>query len=475
MKKSEAPADNAKKKSVRAIKEQIEAEQRKAKQLNAVAPARAAAFRILLEVENEKKHSDDLLRCRAVDRLTAPDRNLATALVLGVLRWQILLDAQLRQFLKHPNAKLDTEVRIALRMGAFQLQHMDRIPARAAIDESVELTKKSGHRFASGMVNAVLRKFSALPRATTEDASLSAHPAWMVERWTSFYGEEVARQICLHGQRQPRVALRLPNAPLELNELMLLPGELLTQARVVRAGETTDALEESSARIQDEGSQLVAELAALSADASTQKIILDCCAAPGGKTLILAERNPQAKIIACEINESRCKELSKRLAALGERVEVRCADATQLPEKEEYDLILVDAPCSGTGTLGRNPEIRHRITAEELLRQAERQQAILKAALGALRPGGRLIYSTCSLEPEENEQVIAAVLSALPQTHLVSLAEPLQALHTAGVLTDAGATLLQSALTPEGFLKLLPGTLPTDGFFIAQITRENAR
>jgi len=173
-----------------------------------------------MAVERGHSHSDDLLRGKAVNALSTPDRNLATALVLGVLRWQILLDHQLQALLKRPNAKLDAEIRIALRLGAFQLLHLDRIPARAAIDESVELAKQAGHKFASGMVNAVLRKLKAPPEQLAEEsvaelALAEAHPAWMVERWANAYGLEAARLICRHGQTQPVLTVRIVGAVAE--------------------------------------------------------------------------------------------------------------------------------------------------------------------------------------------------------------------------------------------------------------------
>ncbi len=148
----------------------------------------------------------------------------------------------------------------------------------------------------------------------------------------------------------------------------------------------------------------------------TSKKSSTACAAPGGKTLILAERNPQARIVACESSPQRLDQLRNRLAAYADRIECRLADATALSEDSVFDLALADVPCSGTGTLGRNPEIRHRLRPEDLARQAERQRAILHAALRAVRPGGRVLYSTCSLEPEENEQVVAAVLAANPNS-----------------------------------------------------------
>jgi len=436
----------------------------------AISPARKAAFDILSAVEHGQLHSDDLLRSQAVDALSSPDRNLATALVLGVLRWQIQLDHQFQALLARPDAKLDSGVLIALRLGAFQILHMDRIPARAAIDESVELAKQSGNRFASGMVNAVLRKLAVAPRS--QENAAQAHPAWLIERWTNFYGPEVTQVICRHGQSQPGLTVRLGSSEAE-SELIhagvaLEAGELLAVARTVLAGELS-GLPEGHVRLQDEGSQLVAELA--SENLIEIQNILDACAAPGGKTLILAERKPQAHIVACESSAQRHRELQKRLAFLGSRIECRRADAAALTENAQFDLVLADVPCSGTGTLGRNPEIRHRLRPEDLTRQAERQRAILLAALRAVRIGGRVVYSTCSLEPEENEQVISDVVAATPNARIVSLEGSIDALQRRQILTAEGAARLRESLTADGYLRLLPGLFHTDGFFIASIER----
>jgi 16S rRNA (cytosine967-C5)-methyltransferase len=447
-----------------------------------ISQARKAAFDILMAIERGHSHSDDLLRGKAVNALSTADRNLATALVLGVLRWQILLDHQMQSLLKHPNAKLDPEILVALRLGGFQLLHLDRIPARAAIDESVELAKQVGHRFASGMVNAVLRKLGGAPPFRVSDESVAelalaqAHPAWMVERWAGFYGLDAARAICIHGQRQPAVTIRIQSAAVdeELTQagIAFEPGALLTAARTVVSGDVARAAAflEGRVRFQDEGSQLVAELAAGNPNQEVRSI-LDACAAPGGKTLILAERNPQARIVACEASPQRLDQLSERLAAHADRIECRLADATQLAEESAFDLALADVPCSGTGTLGRNPEIRHRLRMEDLPRQAERQRAILRAALRAVRPGGRVVYSTCSLEPEENEEVVAAVLAETPNARLVPLDSSIDKLLSEAVLAEPGAERLRNSMTPEGALRLLPGVFHTDGFFIALIER----
>ena len=453
--------------------------------ISEISAARKAAFNILLAVERGQSHSDDLLRGRAVNELSEADRNLVTALVLGVLRWQMQLDQRLHSLLSRPNAKLDAEILIALRLGAFQILRMDRIPARAAIDESVELAKQAGHRFAWAMVNAVLRRLvtdrsSRLPDVrSTELGITESHPAWMVERWIGFYGPEAAQAICQHGQSQPvltvRVAGLAAEAELGQSGVVLEAGELLTAARAVISGDIagTNAFQEGRVRFQDEGSQLVAELASGNNEEleGNAKCILDTCAAPGGKTLILAERNPRARIVACESSAPRLEELRRRMAFLGDRVECRQADATKLTDHAVYDFALADVPCSGTGTLGRNPEIRHRLSVDDLARQAERQRAILSAALRAVRPGGRVVYSTCSLEPEENEQVVAAVLTAMPNAKIVSLQGRISEMFADGIVTAAGAERLHGSLTREGALRLLPGRFQTDGFFIALIER----
>jgi 16S rRNA (cytosine967-C5)-methyltransferase len=438
----------------------------------AISAARRVAFQILLTVERGQAHADDLLRGDVVSALSDRDRHLTTALVLGVLRWQILLDEQVRSLLSRPNARLNAEVRIALRLGAFQLLHLDRIPARAAIDESVELARQAGHRFASGMVNAVLRKLAQDPQSySSEEAVIQAHPAWMVERWSRFFGTDVASAICGHNQNPTAMTIRLATSEAEA-ELMqagitLEPGTLLSAARTVTGGDvvSTAAFLEGRVRIQDEGSQLVGEFV------GQGRAILDCCAAPGGKTLILAERNPEARIVACEASAARLELLRERLAGIGERVECRLADATALNFESEFDVVLADVPCSGTGTLSRNPEIRHRLRPEDLPRQAERQRAILACALRAVRPGGHVVYSTCSLEAEENEQVIAPVLREFDGVRVCSIAGRIDKMQTEGVLTESGAEQLRSCMTPAGYLRLLPGACGTDGFFIAMIVK----
>ncbi len=399
-----------------------------------ISPARSAAFAILDRVATTSAHSDDLLHGPGMSALSQADRNLATTLVLGVLRWQIALDARMQPLLQRPDLALPTPVATALRMGAFQLQHLDRIPAHAALCESVELVRAAGHGHASGMVNAILRKLTRQPapqpklyETTALFAQRLAHPEWLVARWVRTYGRTAAMAICAYDQQPPTLGTLFPT---QQPDTPTLPH-------------------------MDDGSRLVAELAAASHPSPAR--IWDCCAAPGGKTLILAHRHPASDLLASDANPRRLQALAARLHTDAPHVRTLEADATRLPEPEGlFDLILCDVPCSGTGTLGRNPEIKQRLLPSDLSRQATRQREILSAALTSLAPGGRLLYSTCSLEPEENENVVADVLAALPpgtDIAATSLEPVLTHLATAGILNAPAPT----NLLRNGRLRTLPG------------------
>lgn len=433
-----------------------------------IAPARAAAFEILLKIETTDAHSDELLRSREVNALTAQDRALVTTLVLGALRWQLVLDERIRELLTRRNARLPPMVQIALRLGAFQVLYLDRIPAHAAIGESVELTKQAGETFAAGMVNAVLRKLARLPRKSAESVSIAeefAHPAWMVERWERFYGPDMTRAICAFDQDPAAVCIRLlhPEAERALADegVELGPGEFLSAARRVVRGDVvrSEAFQRGWLRIQDEGSQLVAELAGHGVN------ILDTCAAPGGKTAILAERNPDASIKAVDVSQRRLDAMQRGF--LDKRVRFVLQDAAAMELKPEYDLILCDVPCSGTGTIGRNPEIRFRVNETEIARQQERQVKILHRALDGLAPGGRLLYSTCSLEPEENEAVIAECSDRASGCEVVPLDTEIERLERDGIIHAEGAKKLTRSAIRNGFLRTLPGVHDCEGFFAA--------
>ncbi len=405
-----------------------------------LSPARRVAYEILTLVEAGKGHSDELLHGPRTDELSEPDRHLVTALVMGVLRWQIALDARIKRLLERPDQALPEPVALVLRLGAFQLLHMDRIPAHAALSESVEMVRAAGHPHAAGMVNAILRKLAVAPppgeklfETTAAFAERLGHPRWMVERWVAAYGRDAAIKICEAGLEEPE------------------GGRLLTP--------------DASLPAIDDGSRLVAELAALALPFvhGRPARVWDCCAAPGGKSFVLAMRLPGAEVLATDVSLKRLAAMQARARRFqgleGLRTEV--ADAVRLPPAAgEFDLILCDVPCSGTGTLGRNPEIRLLLQPADLKRQAERQGKILSAALARLVPGGRLVYSTCSLEPEENEQVVATV----PEVFRRVLVNDLLA-------AVPGLQVAAETLVAKGVLRTLPGVHPCDGFFAAVLER----
>jgi 16S rRNA (cytosine967-C5)-methyltransferase len=425
-----------------------------AEALAKIAPARAVAFELLTLIAANKGHSDELLHSPHTAALTPDDRNLATALVMGTLRWQIALDARLAKLLARPDQRLASPVALALRLGAFQLLHMDRIPAHAVLNESVELCRAAGHPHAAGMVNAILRKLAAAQKPGTRIfespaafAERLAHPLWLVERWVAAYGREASLAICEYDQHEPQSGQIFP---------------------AIASANPTEALPQI-----DDGSRLVAELAAAALPATTTPRIWDCCAAPGGKTFILAIRHPTAEILATDISAKRLAHTAARLRQHPYAANVRTAvaDATAAPAAAtNFDLILCDVPCTGTGTLARNPEIRHRLRPEDLARQAARQRAILTAAVQRLAPGGRIVYSTCSLEPEENEQVINAVTStsSLRRLPIESL---LANLATNNILSRTIAATLTDSAINEHALRTLPGVHPCDGFFAAVLAR----
>ena len=454
---------------------------------SAVSPARAAAFDILLRVERESSYASDLLHSATHERLSTPDHALATELVMGILRWRSRLDAEIATASSQPLSKLDTEILVALRLAVYQFLWLDRVPQRAALHESVELVKRARKRSAASFVNAVLRKLSKTATkpdilATTEKsspealASALAQPLWLVERWAREYGLTAARQICRYNQSAPKtsIRLRLPSAEEELRQdgVTLKPGSLLATARCVQTGDIargitkTQAFRSGHIVIQDEASQLVADL--VDPGICTEGLrILDCCAAPGGKTLAIADHNPSAAITAVELHPHRARLLQKLLQLHSSHspagIQIVAADAQHLPLSQPFDRVLADVPCSGTGTLARNPEIKWRLTLGDLAELHERQSAIVRSALSQIAPGGRFIYSTCSLEKEENENVVEQALSEDPSLRLVDCRSELERLKAGGQLTWPDI----ASLIRGPYLRTVPGVQPCDGFFAA--------
>lgn len=334
--------------------------------MTAVSSARAISFRILLKVHSGG-YASDLLR-QETATLPSRDAALAETLVFGCLRYQSQLDFLIAHFSGRPQPKLDLEVRIALRMGIFQLRYLDRIPAHAAVAESVELVKAAHKRSAAPFVNAVLRKVKRGPVAWPDRATELSIPAWMLARWDRHFGPDAATAIALAALAEPE-AYTNPD----------------------------------TGRQQDIGAQSIVPLLEIEPGMT----VLDLCAAPGNKT---------AQAIASGGRVTAGDRYLRRLAEVPEQAARVVLDAAEpLPFSSLFDRILIDAPCSGTGTLARNPEIKWRLEPSDLPVFKARQRKMIERALPHLRRGGRLVYATCALEREENEDVVAGL--AVTETH----------------------------------------------------------
>jgi len=441
-----------------------------------VSPSRSVAFEILLRVVERDSYASELLHSNLCSRLSVKDRALVTELVMGVLRWQSLIDIAIAESSSLPLGKIDHEVLVALRLAVFQLAWLTRVPISAAINESVELVKQARKRSASAFANAVLRRISrlrddlkpTLPIRTRDPrtlAALSAHPLWLVERWVSRYGPDVAGKICNYDQSIPVTNVRLRDASaedaLDSEGVSLAPGEFVANARRIVAGNITQtkAFEHKRVVIQDEASQLVAAIV------GSGSRFLDCCAAPGGKAWSIADRNPSAEIIAVELHAHRARLLKERVVA--QNVHIINGDVSKLTFEAPFDRVLVDAPCSGTGTLARNPEIKWRLREHDLADLPQRQVSILKSASEQVALGGTIVYSTCSLENEEGEDVIQKVFSEDTRFRTVNLDDQLCQLTNSGELILKDTRLLVSG----PFLRTIPGIHQSDGFFVAAFQR----
>jgi 16S rRNA (cytosine967-C5)-methyltransferase len=437
-----------------------------------ISPARSTAFDILLRVEQQGAYASELLHSNRYANLSPADHGLATELVMGVLRWRSCLDEAIGNCSAKPVQKVDPEVLAALRLAAYQLLFLNRVPGRAAVHESVELVKRAGKRSAAAFANAVLRKLASSRKSRQSSAEPSgsgarevarawAHPLWLVERWVRQFGMEIARKICEYDQHAPETAIHISHhdaeVELRLSGVELAPGPLVASARRVRRGRltATRAYSEGRVAIQDEASQLVALLVGRGSR------ILDCCAAPGGKTRLLAERNPESSIAAVEVHPHRARLLQKLMSA--PNVEVINADIVTWTATQTFDRVLVDAPCSGTGTLARNPEIKWRLRPDDLADLQGRQLAILRAAMRHVERGGRLVYSTCSLEREENEKVVEKAVSNEPWFHILEAGTELERLRMEGELAWQDVASLVSG----PYVRTVPGVHPSEGFFVA--------
>jgi 16S rRNA (cytosine967-C5)-methyltransferase len=446
--------------------------------------ARSIAFSILIRVEREAAHASELLHARLDENVEPREAALATGLVMGTLRWQRLLDFLIERYAKRKTAALDREVLIALRMGIYQLRFLTRMPARAAVNESVELVRRARKSSAAALVNAALRRAASenvksvahlMPAEIDAGEKLGishSHPTWLVERWLSRFGERGTVALLESNNREALHSCAFVNPArrddairsLKESGIEFEAGRLLHEAVVVQRGNVakTEAFRKGWVSFQDEASQMVPHLLGVKPGDS----VLDLCAAPGGKTLALANLvGERGRVMAADVHETRLRAMRERMKKAGvANASLVALDGSQpLPFAMEFDRILVDAPCSGTGTLARNPEIRWRLREEDLKELHQRQVALVQSALAQLSPAGTLLYSTCSLEPEENELVMNEVLAANPHFRQEPVKIP------RGIL--AAGVNASEVVGADGAFRTFPPMHHTDGFFAALIKR----
>jgi len=436
--------------------------------------AREVALEVLHRVDADRAWSGAALRA-ALGRagLTPADAAFATELVYGTLRHRAQVDWALAQALHRRLDSLPPRIREVLRLGAYQLAFLSRVPARAACDETVELARRVGHAGTVSLVNAVMRRLAASPPAWPEPADTAeaiavrwSHPEWLVARWLARFGPDETRALCAANNETPPSSVRLNTLRGSIPELdgrlralgiEAQPSAHLPEGRQIIAGppDARDAAyAEGLVTPQDEGSMLVARLVA----PDPEELVIDACAAPGGKTTHLAAlMGGRGRVVACDLLPQKVETVARQCARLGATcVETRVLDAARLGEvyPRAADRVLVDAPCSGLGVLRRRPEIRWRVRPEDLAAITARQARLLTGAAGAVRPGGRLVYSVCTIEPEEGPQVIAAFLAASPAFEPA----PIEDWPFAAPDGPGGAFLY-------------PHRTGTDGFFVAALRR----
>jgi 16S rRNA (cytosine967-C5)-methyltransferase len=440
---------------------------------NPVSPARRVAFEILQRVADGAFSS--VLLATKEPELEPADRALCHELVMGVLRRQLWLDHLIRHYSNRKVSDLDLPVRLILRLGLYQLRFLSRIPPSAAVNESVNLATVARVRSAGSFVNAVLRRATREPTydpaASIEDpvdqlGVATSHPRWLIERWSSAFGQAEARAFAEANNEPAPTAFRVVRHRADASDILqrlIDAGAELTASDVVqdawRIRRVNQLLLELAAHgqvyLQDEGSQLAATVL----DAHANQKILDLCAAPGSKTTQVADiAGDSSEIVACDLYDHRLNSICAAAALQNLRnIRLLQLDGLQrLPFPEaSFDRILLDAPCSGTGTFRRNPEIRWRISAADIEQLAKSQETLLKNAAKVLRRGGRLVYSTCSVEPEENEAVVAKFQAAHPEFQTIDL------------------QVSSSLKTSTGAVRTWPHRTGSDGFFICAMERSS--
>ena len=445
------------------------------------ARARAAAFQVLGAITAGRVDLGDALS-RARDPLTdSRDRALATDLATGTLRWRGALDYQLQRLSAKPLGKLDAAVLDALRLGAYQILYLDRVPISAVVNDSVDLVKASGLGSAAGFANAVLRRLArerdtlVWPDRTDLVEYLSvlhSHPAWLVHRWVDRYGEHTTEHWLRFNNKPPAMTLATNRllgtrdeliARLRLEGVETAPTLTAPYGMTVLSGRplTSAAFRDGYCLVQDEASQIIPDLL----QAEPQERVLDACASPGGKTVAAAAQVAPGHVVATDVRRrrvallaatvARCRAANVRVVQIGSRSRLPFAD-------EAFDRVLIDAPCSGLGTVRRDPDIRWRRDPSQFDALARGQVDLLERVRPLVARGGRIVYSTCSSEPEENEDVVAAFLEGAPEFSVLPL-------ESAGL-----APPIAAMQTDEGYLRTSPA-FGLEAFFAAILRKHPSR
>lgn len=442
---------------------------------------RSLAGEILLKVDTRKAYADVLLdHALKTILLGERDRALLTELVYGTLRWRGKIDAELVRHLRRPLSDTDPLIRNVLRLAAYQICFLDKIPDYAAVSEAVALSKLQAHGKFAGFVNAVLRNLlrqknqgSVLAPNDESTHSLAveySHPEWLVKRWTEQFGVPAAKKLMGANNAKAPLLLRVNSLRCGRDELLqrfsrasisASPAERSPQGIIVNSGgsiENLPGFAEGLFQVQGESSQLVTFL--LSPVAGER--ILDACAAPGGKTTHIAEvMKDQGELVAIDKSASAIKKLSENIVRLRiQSVDVKIADATRELSpllRAPYDRILVDAPCSGLGTLRSHPEIKWHREESDIQRLRTLQSKILDRMADCLKPGGILVYSTCTITRDENQGTIEYFLARQPKFELQDAARylPSEARH----------------MIRGKYFEALPHRDNTDGFFAARLRK----
>lgn len=383
--------------------------------------ARRAALRILTEVRGGRPF--DAALNRAVGSLSDADRRLAHEIAAGVLRQQSALDSRIGSLVPRGWESVSPELREVLRLGAFQLTSLDRVPQHAAVDTSVSLAKAIGGGRAAGFVNAILRRLSRLPEAppiaapgegAARLAEEQSHPLWLVERWVGRYGENATADLLRWNNTRPHLVLQAAREGLEELERRWSAAGIAVEPAPFGAGlmvgvsrpAELPGFAEGAFIVQDPAQALLARFAALPPAA----VLYDACAAPGGKSISLGR--DIAGVVAADLTSARVERLARNLRRAGSGREHPVVADARWPPIRATSAVLLDAPCLGTGTFARHPDARWRVTEDALAGLAEKQAELLEGAAAVVAPGGLLLYSTCSLEPEENALQVERFLNA---------------------------------------------------------------